>query len=73
LGQTPAPEVCDRLSRYLGTLVVRVERQNASAARIATALQRHPAVRHVYYPGLGDNQARELIRRQMSGAGLIGL
>ncbi len=40
------------LLRGLKTLDVRVERACRNAAKIAEALQRHPKVAHVYYPGL---------------------
>ena len=40
--------------RGIKTLPLRVERQSASAARIAARLADHPAVARVNYPGLGD-------------------
>ncbi|MEN0064141.1 MAG: aminotransferase class I/II-fold pyridoxal phosphate-dependent enzyme [Myxococcota bacterium] len=48
------------LDRGLKTLALRVPRQATTAGRIAAALQRHPAVSHVRYPGLPDdpNHAR---------------
>ncbi len=41
------------LLRGMKTLALRVERQSATAARIADFLRGHPGVREVYYPGLG--------------------
>lgn len=69
LGQAPAPEVAALLSRSVRTLSVRVERQNASALRIAEAMLEHPRVKRVLYPGLPQFPGHELARRQMSGFG----
>ncbi|HEV2851797.1 MAG TPA: PLP-dependent transferase [Thermoanaerobaculia bacterium] len=41
------------LLRGMKTLALRVERQSASAAKIAGFLQGRPGIREVYYPGLG--------------------
>jgi len=48
---------------------VRVERQNAGAQALAEALQRHPKVARVLYPGLPDYPGHALARRQMRGCG----
>lgn len=69
LGQMPAPETAALLSRSLCTLVVRVERQNATAQKLAEAMARHPAVAQVYYPGLPDFPGHALARQQMKGFG----
>ena len=59
------------LLRGLKTLHVRVERACRNAAQIAEALQRHPKVAHVYYPGLADHEAHELVRCQMKDFGMM--
>ncbi len=69
LGQMPAPETAALLSRSLRTLVVRVERQNATAQKVAEAMTRHPSVAKVYYPGLPDFPGHMLAQRQMKGFG----
>jgi cystathionine gamma-synthase len=69
LGQTPAPETAALLSRSLCTLVVRVERQNATAQKLAEAMARHQSVARVYYPGLPEFSGHALARRQMRGFG----
>jgi len=69
LGQMLAPDTAHRLARSLGTLAVRVEKQNANALRIAEYLSQHDAVRRVYYPGLTDSPGHVLAQRQMSGFG----
>jgi cystathionine gamma-synthase len=61
LAQEPRPD--DRagdaalLARSLRTLVVRVERQNATAQAVAEAMARHPQVARVFHPGLPDSTA----------------
>jgi cystathionine beta-lyase/cystathionine gamma-synthase len=69
LGATLSPMDAWLLLRGLRTLALRVERINASAARVAQALARHPAVDSVSWPGLEDHPQHALARRQMQGFG----
>jgi len=55
--------------RGIKTLALRMERHCANAQTIAEALDRHPSVRRVVYPGLSNHPQHELARRQMSGFG----
>lgn len=55
--------------RGLRTLGVRFERQSATAQRLAEALEAHPAVSQVRYPGLPSHPQHELARRQMDAYG----
>lgn len=57
------------LLRGMKTLQLRIERQNASALRIAGWLAEHHAVEAVYYPGLASHSQHELAARQMAGFG----
>jgi cystathionine beta-lyase len=41
------------LLRGMKTLALRVERQSATAEKIADFLREHPAIREVFYPGMG--------------------
>ena len=59
------------LLRGLKTLDVRVERACRNAGQIAEALQRHRKVAKVYYPGLKEDPAFELARRQMKDFGMM--
>lgn len=59
------------LVRGLKTLHLRVERACRNAAAIADALQRHPKVSHVYYPGLPGHPDHELATRQMKDYGMM--
>ncbi|MHB8646352.1 MAG: trans-sulfuration enzyme family protein [Thermomicrobiales bacterium] len=49
--------------RGIKTLSLRVERQCASAAKVADWLDTHPAVAHVNYPGLADHPQHALMER----------
>jgi len=69
LGQAIAPEIAAQLARSLRTLPVRVERQNATAMKVALAMQAHPQVERVLYPGLPDFPGHALAKRQMKGFG----
>jgi cystathionine beta-lyase len=51
------------------TLALRLERQQASAARLAGFLARHPRVKKVYYPTLPDHPGRDVHFRQARGGG----
>jgi len=51
------------------TLALRMERHNASAARIAGYLESHDRVERVVYPGLPSHPQHDIAKRQMSGFG----
>jgi methionine-gamma-lyase len=57
------------LLRGLRTLPLRVARHNDNGQAIAEALQRHPAVTRVHYPGLPSHPQHALAVGQMSGFG----
>src|SRR5271165_3153307 len=59
------------LLRGMKTLHVRVERACRNAEVVAEALHRHPKVAQVYYPGLKDHPAHELVGRQMKDFGMM--
>jgi len=59
------------LLRGIKTLVVRAERQNASARTFAQFLLEQPAVKQVYFPGLSDHIDHQLHRRQATGDGAV--
>lgn len=69
MGDVVAPHTAYLLLRGLKTLDVRVRRQNESGQQIAQFLAQHPAVRHVYYPGLPDHPDHTIATEQMSGFG----
>ena len=68
-GATADPFGAWLVIRGLATLALRVERQNASARRVAEFLAGHPKVAKVYYPGLAAHPGHAVARRQMRGFG----
>ena len=71
LGVCMDPHAAWLLLRGIKTLVVRVERQNENALRIAQFLAQHPNVRSVHYPFLECHPQRALAMEQMRGGGGI--
>jgi O-succinylhomoserine sulfhydrylase len=66
-GPTLSPFNAWVLLKSLETLVLRVERQAATAAKVADALAALPGVTRVFFPGRADHPQAELIARQMLG------
>jgi cystathionine gamma-synthase len=66
--------VCDPHAAYLvhrglKTLALRVQQQNESTQTIAEALEAHPRVKQVWYPGLASHPSHEVAVRLMRGFG----
>jgi len=57
------------IHRGVKTLAVRVAQQNASAKKIAEALELHPRVKRVFYPGLPSHPDHETAVALMDGFG----
>lgn len=55
------------LARGMKTYPLRLAAQNAGALRVAQALEAHPAVARVHYPGLPSHPQHALATRQMPG------
>ncbi|WP_265500545.1 O-succinylhomoserine sulfhydrylase [Paracoccus beibuensis] len=55
----------------LQTMDLRVRAQADAAAHVATALQGHPALTRVVYPGLADHPQHDLAMRQMGSGGTM--
>jgi cystathionine gamma-synthase len=68
-GVTGAPFDSYLTLRGLRTLHARLRVHAENAALVAHLLAGHPAVRHVYYPGLKSHPQHELARTQQSGFG----
>ncbi len=74
LGSILAPATAALLSRSLRTLPLRVRQHNANAQMLADALQHHPAIARVLYPGLTSHPEHQLAARQMQGfGGMMGI
>jgi len=70
-GATLSPFEAWLIQRGVKTLALRMERSQATAIRLATVLDEHPAVQHVYYPGLESHPQHALGKRQMRGPGAM--
>ena len=70
-GAALAPFESWLLIRGLKTLALRVERQNASAEKIAKSLEQHSVNLKVYYPGFKNHPGHEIHQRQSEGNGAV--
>jgi cystathionine beta-lyase/cystathionine gamma-synthase len=68
-GAVPSAFDCWLTLRGLQTLELRVQRHADNAEAIANALNGHPLVKRVYFPGLASHPGHDIARRQMSGYG----
>src|SRR5579871_819059 len=68
-GAVPSPMDCWLTLRGLKTLELRMQRHEENAIAVANALNGHPLVRHVYFPGLPEHPGHEIAKKQMSGFG----
>jgi cystathionine gamma-synthase len=63
------PHAAYLIHRGMKTLAVRMGHQNAAALKVAKALEAHPRVREVWYPGLASHPHHAVAKRLMSGFG----
>jgi cystathionine gamma-synthase len=63
------PHAAYLILRGMKTLAVRMQHQNAAALRVAQALEAHPRVRQVWYPGLPSHAHHAVATRLMTGFG----
>jgi cystathionine gamma-synthase len=68
-GAVPGPFDCFLVLRGIKTLAVRMDRHCANAQAVVELLSAHPAVDHVYYPGLATHPGHEIAARQMRAFG----
>lgn len=71
LGGILDPHAAYLVHRGLKTLAMRVERQNATAQALAEALEDHPKVKRVWYPGLASHPQHAVATRLLRGFGGI--
>ena len=69
LGGIPSAFDCWLTLRGLKTLELRMERHAINAQKIAEALESHPRVKRVYFPGLTSHPGHEIAKAQMTGFG----
>jgi methionine-gamma-lyase len=73
-GATLGPFDAWLLLRGLRTLPLRMPQHNANGQALAEALEDHPAVARVHYPGLATHPQHPLAASQMSGfSGVLGI
>ena len=70
-GVTGSPFDAYLTLRGVRTLFARIERQQATAGRIAELLEAHPAVASVNYPGLKSHPTHALVAAQQAGPGAM--
>jgi cystathionine beta-lyase/cystathionine gamma-synthase len=68
-GAVPSPFDCWLTLRGIKTLELRMQRHEENATAIANALNGHPLVKRVYFPGLTSHPGHDIARRQMTGFG----
>lgn len=73
LGCSLDPHAAFLLQRGIKTLALRVERQSATAAALAAALDGHPQVERVFYPGLPSHPRHGLIQELFRGGAAGGM
>ncbi len=69
MGGTMDPHQAWLILRGVKTLHLRVLKAQENAKKIATFLEKHPAVEKVFYPGLKSFPQREIAIKQMRGPG----
>ncbi|HYG67623.1 MAG TPA: aminotransferase class I/II-fold pyridoxal phosphate-dependent enzyme [Anaeromyxobacteraceae bacterium] len=73
LGSNSDPDTAWLIHRSLGTLQLRMEKQQEGARKLVDVLRRHPKVSRVLYPGLPEMGERQvaLWKRTCSGTGSV--
>lgn len=71
LGTIQSPFAAWLTLQGVKSLPLRMERQAATARRVAEFLDREPEVRRVHYPGLASFPQRELAERQQTSGGAL--
>src|SRR5690625_2290593 len=69
MGATPGAFDSWLTLRGAKTLGVRMDRHSANAEKVVEALQGHPSVRKVFYPGLDTHPGHKVAERQMRSFG----
>lgn len=69
IGAIPGPHDAFLTLRGIKTLALRMRQHCANAKQVASFLEAHPLVEHVYYPGLESHPQHELAKEQMRDFG----
>jgi cystathionine beta-lyase/cystathionine gamma-synthase len=73
IGHMISPDDAWRLGVQLTSFELRMERHCANAARIASFLEKHPAVEKVYYPGLLTHPTHAIAQKLFGDRGFGGM
>ncbi|EIM72594.1 Cys/Met metabolism pyridoxal-phosphate-dependent protein [Nitritalea halalkaliphila LW7] len=68
-GAIPGPQDCFLTLRGIKTLALRMQRHCENGRAVAEFLAAHPAVQHVYWPGLEDHPGHVVAKAQMRDFG----
>ena len=68
-GAVPGPMDCFLVLRGIKTLGIRMERHSQNGAAIAHYLEKHQAIKKVYWPGFSDHPSYEIAKSQMKDFG----
>ncbi len=71
IGATPGAFTSFLLERGLKTFPLRMEHHNRAGLQVAHALEKHPKVEKVWYPGLKSHPDHAIARQQMRGFGSV--
>lgn len=69
LGAISSPFDAYLTMRGIKTLGVRMERHSSNALALASAIEGHPAIERVLYPGLSTHPGHDIARQQMTSFG----
>ena len=71
IGSIAGPLSCFLLERGLKTFPLRMEHHNRAGLQVAQALEKHPKVEKVWYPGLPSHPDYAIAKQQMRGFGSV--
>jgi cystathionine gamma-synthase len=71
IGATPGPLSCFLLERGLKTFPLRMTHHNRAGLQVAQALEKHPKIEKVWFPGLKSHPDYAVAKRQMRGFGSV--
>jgi cystathionine gamma-synthase len=71
IGAIPGPLSCFLLERGLKTFPLRMEHHNRAGLLVAKALESHPRIERVWYPGLPSHPDHAIAKQQMRGFGSV--
>ena len=71
IGSMAGPLSCFLLERGLKTFPLRMEQYNRAGLLVARALEQHPKIEKVWYPGLKSHPDHAIAKKQMRGCGSV--